>query len=64
MREERKTQGSQYGEIIEKNIVEGKIVPSEITVFLLENAMKKIGFEGGRFLIDGFPRNIENLNKW
>jgi UMP-CMP kinase len=64
LREERKTHGSQYGEIIEKNIVEGKIVPSEITVMLLEKAMKKSGFEGGRFLIDGFPRNIENLSTW
>ena len=35
LRAERKTPGSQYGEIIEKNIVEGKIVPSEITVMLL-----------------------------
>lgn len=26
--------------------------------------MKKAGFEGGRFLIDGFPRNIENLSTW
>ena len=64
LREERKTPGSQYGEIIEKNIVQGKIVPSEITVMLLEKAMKKVGFEGGRFLIDGFPRNIENLSTW
>lgn len=31
---------------------------------LLEKAMKKAGFEGGRFLIDGFPRNIENLSTW
>jgi UMP-CMP kinase len=44
--------------------VEGKIVPSEITVMLLEKAMRKAGFEGGRFLIDGFPRNIENLSTW
>lgn len=26
--------------------------------------MEKAGFEGGRFLIDGFPRNIENLGTW
>jgi len=35
LRAERKTPGSQYGEIIEKYIVDGKIVPSEITVMLL-----------------------------
>jgi UMP-CMP kinase len=64
LRAERKTPGSQYGETIEKYIVDGKIVPSEITVMLLQNAMNKAGFEGGRFLIDGFPRNIENLSTW
>ena len=64
LREERKTPGSKYGETIEKYIVDGKIVPSEITVMLLETAMKKAGLEGGRFLIDGFPRNVENLSKW
>ena len=26
--------------------------------------MNKAGLEGGRFLIDGFPRNVENLSKW
>jgi UMP-CMP kinase len=44
--------------------VEGKIVPSEITVMLLQKAMEKAGLKGGRFLIDGFPRNIENLSTW
>ncbi len=64
LRAERKQPGSQFGEIIEKNIVEGKIVPSEITVMLLQRAMEEHGFKGGRFLIDGFPRNLENLNTW
>ena len=26
--------------------------------------MKKKGWEDGRFLIDGFPRNIENMSTW
>lgn len=26
--------------------------------------MEKSGLHGGRFLIDGFPRNIENLSTW
>ena len=64
LRAERKQPGSEYGEVIEKNIVEGKIVPSEITVMLLQRAMGEAGLKGGRFLIDGFPRNIENLNTW
>ena len=31
---------------------------------LLQRAMEEHGFKGGRFLIDGFPRNLENLNTW
>ena len=40
LREERRTPGSQYGEIIQKRIDDGKIVPSEITVSLLKRAME------------------------
>jgi UMP-CMP kinase len=64
LRAERKQPGSQYGETIEHFIVEGKIVPSEITVMLLQRAMEQHGLQGGRFLIDGFPRNLENLQTW
>jgi UMP-CMP kinase len=39
-------------------IKEGKIVPSEVTVRLLQNAMDSSG--KNKFLIDGFPRNDEN----
>eukprot|EP00951_Prasinocladus_malaysianus_P036500 scaffold385022_cov42-Prasinocladus_malaysianus.AAC.1 len=37
---------------------EGKIVPSEVTVGLLQDAMKSS--DKNKFLIDGFPRNAEN----
>ncbi|KAL9385242.1 hypothetical protein Peur_022252 [Populus x canadensis] len=37
---------------------EGKIVPSEITVKLLQQAMQQS--DNKRFIIDGFPRNEEN----
>jgi UMP-CMP kinase len=42
LREERKNPQSDYGDIIESTIVSGKIVPSHITVYLLEKAMKRI----------------------
>ena len=64
LRAERKQPGSQYGEVIEKHLTEGKVVPSEVTVMLLQRAMGEAGFQGGRFLIDGFPRYIENLAAW
>lgn len=57
LRAQRKRVGSENGALIQKYIDEGKIVPSQITIGLLENAMRDIGWEEGRFLIDGFPRN-------
>ncbi|KAH7295981.1 hypothetical protein KP509_26G002000 [Ceratopteris richardii] len=50
--------GSQYGVMIQNTIKEGKIVPSEVTVHLLQKAMN--GSDNDKFLIDGFPRNEEN----
>jgi len=62
LREERNRPDSEVGQLIENFIKEGKIVPVEITCTLLENAMKKSGKED--FLIDGFPRNKDNLDGW
>ena len=39
-------------------IKDGKIVPSEVTVKLLQRAMQDSSND--KFLIDGFPRNEEN----
>jgi len=58
LREERHRTGSQYGELIEHHIREGKIVPYEITISLLRKAMEA-HFPKQHFLIDGFPRNVE-----
>ena len=64
LREEQDRKGSEYGELIKDNIKDGKIVPMEVTVKLIENAMhakleeKKSGGKG-RFLIDGFPRKMD-----
>lgn len=64
LREERKRPGSEYGAMIERFIREGKLVPSEVVVGLLKNAMTSSGWEGGKYLIDGFPRGFENLDVW
>ncbi|XP_020226821.1 UMP-CMP kinase 3 isoform X1 [Cajanus cajan] len=50
--------GSENGTMIQNMIKEGKIVPSEVTIKLLQRAMEEIGND--KFLIDGFPRNEEN----
>jgi len=71
LRAEQKREGSQYGAMIEECIREGQVVPMEVTIKLLENAMKAVfeerkntthqGWAGGkgRFLIDGFPRKMD-----
>lgn len=50
--------------MINQCIVEGKIVPVEITCQLLKKGMEKNGWSAKRFLIDGFPRNQDNFDGW
>ncbi|GMP62247.1 hypothetical protein CsSME_00024420 [Camellia sinensis var. sinensis] len=53
-----KESGSENGTMIQNMIKEGKIVPSEVTIKLLQRAMQ--ANNNDKFLIDGFPRNEEN----
>lgn len=62
LREERNTPGSPYGSLIETHIRNGTIVPVEITCSLIERAMHS--HIQNFFLIDGFPRNQNNLEGW
>jgi len=62
LRAERRAPGSEYGELIEHHITNGTIVPVAITCSLLQRAMKESG--KSNFLIDGFPRNKDNLDGW
>ncbi|XP_077065401.1 UMP-CMP kinase [Siphateles boraxobius] len=67
LREERSRTGSEFGQLIDSYIKEGKIVPVEITINLLKKAMEKamkVDEKKFRFLIDGFPRNQDNLLGW
>jgi len=69
LRAEQNRKGSQYGDLIRTYIREGTIVPMQVTMKLLENAMQAIlkerttgdGWEKGcgRFLVDGFPRKMD-----
>ncbi|TMS09706.1 UMP-CMP kinase [Larimichthys crocea] len=64
LREERAREGSEFGQLIANYIKEGKIVPVEITINLLRKAMEETMQKDEkkfRFLIDGFPRNEDNL---
>lgn len=69
LRAEQNRPGSEFGELIKQCIRDGAIVPMEVTVQLLENAMteqiekekKEQGKGSGasKFLIDGFPRKMD-----
>ena len=61
LREERNS-GSADADLINRHIAEGSIVPVEITIKLLLRKMDKS--PAGRFLVDGFPRNLNNLEGW
>ncbi len=52
--------------IIQEYIAAGKLVPNEIVVRLLKDAMEKTIRSTGKsnFLIDGFPRSLSNLEAW
>jgi UMP-CMP kinase len=67
LRAERKKPDSEVGTLIEKHITEGSIVPVEITCGLLRQAMTETMQQDAsvrNFLIDGFPRNKDNLDGW
>jgi len=73
LRAEQDRPNSEYGDLIRTCIREGMIVPMEVTIKLLENAMRaalqsKSGSgwtDGkGRFLIDGFPRKMDQAFKF
>lgn len=53
LRAEQDREGSEFGDMIKKHIREGEIVPMEVTVQLLENAIGDVDKGRGRFLIDG-----------
>lgn len=67
LREERAREESEYGQLIASYIKEGKIVPVQITISLLQKAMEETMRKDEKkfsFLIDGFPRNQDNLQGW
>jgi len=74
LRAEQNREGSEHGQLIQNCIKEGTVVPMEVTIKLLENAMTQAVTErstgqgwskgGGRFLIDGFPRKMDQALKF
>jgi UMP-CMP kinase len=61
LRRERLT-GSEKGKLIESYLKEGNIVPVELSLGLLKQEILESNED--RYLIDGFPRNYDNLHGW
>ena len=55
-------ENSEYGKIIHECMQNGTLIPTEITIKILEKAVS--ANPHSKLLIDGFPRNIENLTGW
>ena len=51
------------GKLVNSIISQGKIVPVKITCSLLKKAMDESG-KNNIFLIDGYPRNQDNIDGW
>ncbi len=51
---------------IEQYITDGELVPNEIVVALLKDAMEHLTRTTGKrnFLLDGFPRSLNNMEGW
>lgn len=70
LRAEQERPGSQFGDLIKDYIKNGLIVPMEVTIKLLENAMTDAldnsasSDRKGRFLIDGFPRKLDQAHSF
>ncbi|KAG0650951.1 Uridylate kinase [Hyphodiscus hymeniophilus] len=67
LRAEQDRPDSEFGQLIKDYIKDGKIVPMEVTVQLLENAMTDVVKQAGgkgKFLIDGFPRKMDQALKF
>jgi UMP-CMP kinase len=74
LRAEQDRPGSEFGGLIKEYIAEGRIIPMEITVQLLQNAMHETLVQNsasglvqgakGKFLIDGFPRKMDQAIKF
>lgn len=58
-----KDSGSKLAAEINKVMSEGKLVSTSILIKLMLQEMEKIGYMK-TFLIDGFPRNFENIDLW
>ena len=54
---------SEVGEYVRETLASGQLVKDEITYQLIEDRLKKDDCKNG-FIIDGFPRNLDQANEY
>ncbi|CAH2016538.1 unnamed protein product [Acanthoscelides obtectus] len=66
LRQEQAKPGSKHGELIGEYLLKGKLVPADLICDLLKAEMNEAfkNEQKDRFLVDGFPRNMSNLEGW
>ena len=63
-------EGYPHADLVKECLIQGKIVPVELSLGLLRIAMEEKAEEGSSsfgsriFLVDGFPRNYDNVQGW
>lgn len=66
-------EGYEHADLVKECLVKGNIVPVEVSLGLLRIAMdekakeasaNREGYGSRIFLVDGFPRNFDNINGW
>lgn len=62
LRQERNNLDSELGQLVNQHIMQGTLVPDELTVKVLLKAMEGVeDWKHSKFLIDGFPRTVEQM---
>ena len=58
--------GGPIGKTVDEYLSQTKLVPDDIVVTLLKEAMERVTRTTGKnnFLLDGFPRSLSNLEQW
>lgn len=63
LREEVK-KGTELGKTIDRYVSNGEMVPGEVTVNLVKQTILQAFATNSTFIIDGYPRNIQNIEFW
>ena len=62
LRRERANPSGEWGAVIDECMSEGKLVPVEVSLGLIRDEIERSNAH--RFLVDGFPRNWDNVHGW